>query len=427
MKKILIYLVGLVCTGILSAQQTYTLEQCKEMALKNNAKSKNSRLDIQGAEQTKKEVFTKYFPTVELSGFGFKAKDPVLSADMGEKPLELLEDGIGAAAVLTQPVFTGGKIVYGNKLAELGVEVGKLQVRLNDNDMLLSTEQLYWQLVSLYEKQKTLDALEKQLNTLLKDVQVSYDAGLITLNDVLQVRLKLNDLKSKRINLNNGINLNKMALCQKTGIDIDTYQQFEIEKPNVNEIASPADIYVNHREALLNRAENTLFDKNIQASKLQTRIKRADYLPTVAVGAAYYKQNFMYSWDGNGAVFVSVSIPLSGYWGGSHAVKRQRINEQIAYNNKADGQEQLLLQMQQVKNELDNAYKQILIARESIEQAGENLRLNNDYYKMGTVSLTDVLDAQSFLQQNRDNYVDAYSYYQQKRRMYLVVTGRYYR
>lgn len=424
MKKIYFCLVCLISTGSLSAQQSYTLEQCKEMALKNNAKSKNSRLDIQGAQQSQKEAFTKYFPTAEISALGFKAKDPVLSANMGGMPLELLEDGMAGAIVLTQPVFTGGKIVYGNKLAELGVEVSKQQLRLSDNDVLLSTEQLYWQLVSLYEKQKTLDVLEKQLNTLLRDVQVSYDAGLITLNDVLQVKLKLNDLKSKRINLDNGINLAKMSLCQKTGIDIDTYQLFEIEKPDVDDVLSPVDIYVSHREALQNRAENTLLENNIQATKLQTKIKRANHLPTVAVGATYYKQNFMDSWDGNGAVFVSVSIPLSGWWGGSHAVKRQKINEQIAYNNRIDGQEQLLLQMQQVKNELDDAYKQIQIAKESIEQARENLRLNNDYYKVGTVNLTDVLDAQSFLQQNRDNYVDAYSYYQQKRSEYLLVTGR---
>lgn len=422
--KYIIYLICFAYAGTVFAQQSYTLEQCKNMALENNVKSKNSRLNILGAEQTKKEAFTKYFPTAEISGLGFKAKDPILSANMGDIPLELLEDGMAGAVVFTQPVFTGGKIIYGNKLAKLGVEVSKQQLRLSDNDVLLSTEQLYWQLVSLYEKQQTLDILEKQLNTLLKDVQLSYDTGLITLNDVLQVKLKLNDLKSKRVNLDNGINLAKMALCQKTGIDIETYQQFEIEKPDVDEVGSPADIYVNHREALGSRAENILLEKNIRASQLQTMIKRANHLPTVAVGATYYKQNLMDSWQGNGLVFASVSIPLSGWWGGSYAVKRQKINEQIAYNNKIDGQEQLLLQMQHVKNELDDAYKQILIARESIEQASENLRLNNDYYKVGTVNLTDVLDAQSFLQQNRDNYVDAYSYYQQKRSEYIIATGR---
>lgn len=128
----------------------------------------------------------------------------------------------------------------------------------------------------------------------------------------------------------------------------------------------------------------------------------------------YYKQNFMDNWAGNGVAFVSVKIPLSGWWGGAHAVKKQKMNDQIAYNNKIEGQEQLLLQMQQVKNEMDNAYKQILIGKESIEQASENLRLNNDFYKVVTVNITDVLDAQSLLQQSRDRSVEVYTQYQEK-------------
>lgn len=153
-------------------------------------------------------------------------------------------------------------------------------------------------------------------------------------------------------------------------------------------------------------------------------MKRADYLPTVAIGATYYKENFIDDWNGNGAVFVSVSIPVSGWWGGSHAIKQQKVKEQIAYNDKLDMEEQLLLQMQKVKNELDNAYKQILLAKEAIEQSTENLRLNNDYYKVGTVTLTDVLDAQTLLQQSRDKYVETYSAYEKKRFEYIQVTGR---
>ena len=80
--------------------------------------------------------------------------------------------------------------------------------------------------------------------------------------------------------------------------------------------------------------------------------------------------------------------------------------------------------MQNVKNELDNTYKQILLAKDGVEQSTENLRLNNQYYKAGTVTLTDVLDAQTLLQQNRDKYVESYANYQKKRIEYLQVTGR---
>lgn len=408
----------------LSAQTNYSLNECKRLAIENNRTIKNSNLHIDAATEVKKEAFTNYFPSLSATGFGFKAKDPFLSLDMGGTPFGLLEDGLAGALTLTQPLFVGGKIVYGNKLSRLGVEVSEQQARLSENEVLLNVENTYWDLLGLYEKMTTLDVLDQQLTSLLKDVEISYKAGLITNNDVLQVKLKLNEVKSSRVNLENGISLCKMSLCQQLGLDINASEQFDIERPDIHNPESPAAYYVNHREALETRAENILLDKSVDAGKLQTKMKRADYLPSVAVGAAYTQHNIMNDWDGNAALFVSVSLPISGWWGGSHAVRQQRINEQIIHNNKLDGQEQLLLQMQSVKNDLDNAYKQILIAQEAIEQSEENLRLSNNYYNAGMVGLTDVFDAQTMMQQSRDKYVDAYSQYQKKRFEYLQVTGR---
>lgn len=408
----------------LSAQTKYSLNDCKQLAIENNKKIKTSRLEINAAEEAKKNAFTNYFPSVSASGFGFKAKDPLVAMDMGGTPVNFLGDGMAAAVTVSQPIFVGGKIVYGNKLAGLGVQVNQYQAQLSENDVLLNTEGLYWQLVSLEEKERTLDIIDTQLNTLLKDVELLYTAGLITNNDVLKVKLRKNEVASTRNNLDNGIKLAKMSICRQIGIELDASDTFEIIVPDIEKVESPVAYYVNHRDVLPNRVESKLLDKNVEASRLQTKMKRADYLPTVAVGATYYKENFLDDWNGNGVVFVSVSIPLSGWWGGSHAIKQQKIKEQVAYNDKLDMEEQLLLQMQKVKNELDNAYKQILLAKEAIGQSTENLRLNNDYYKAGMVTLTDVLDAQTLLQQSRDKYVETYSDYEQKRFEYLQVTGR---
>ena len=70
-------------------------------------------------------------------------------------------------------------------------------------------------------------------------------------------------------------------------------------------------------------------------------------------------------------------------------------------------------------------YKQLTIARKSIEQSEENLRLNNDYYRAGTTTMSDLLDAQSSYQQSRDKYVDAYIGYQQNLLKYRQATGQY--
>lgn len=423
-KKYLITLIFSLVTGFIFSQTKYSLEECKLLTIDNNRKIKNSQLEIDAAKEVKKDVFTNYFPSVSASGFGFKAKDPLVALNMGETPLSFLDKGMSASVTATQPIFTGGKILYSNKLADLGTQVSQYKAKLSENEMLLSTENMYWQLVSLNERVKTLDIIDKQLDTLLKDVELSYKTGLITLNDVLKVKLKKNEITSNRVHLDNSLKLVKMSLCKQMGIELASSDTFEISVPDIEEVESPMKYYIDHKTALPNRMETKLLDKNIEASKLETKIKKADYMPTVAVGATYYRDNFMDDWNNNGAVFISVNIPISGWWGGSHVIKQQKIKEQIVYNNKLDTQEQLLLQMQNVKNELDNSYKQILLAKEAIGQSTENLRLNNQYYKTGTVTLTDVLDAQTLLQQSRDKYVETYAEYKEKQSEYLQVTGR---
>lgn len=83
-----------------------------------------------------------------------------------------------------------------------------------------------------------------------------------------------------------------------------------------------------------------------------------------------------------------------------------------------------MIRMQKAWDDVTDAYKQLAIARKSIEQSEENLRLNNQYYKAGTTKMSDLLNAQTMYQQNCDKFVDAYSAYRLKIVEYLKATGR---
>ena len=129
-------------TVFISAQTKYSLENCKQLTIENNRKIKNSRLEIESSKETKKDAFTNYFPSVSASAFGFSAKDPLVTMNMGGAPIGFLKNGMSAGITATQPIFAGGKIINGNKLADLGIQVSQYQAKLSENDMLLNTENL---------------------------------------------------------------------------------------------------------------------------------------------------------------------------------------------------------------------------------------------------------------------------------------------
>lgn len=424
MKRNNIALLGLLLLSVLgvSAQELLTLEQCKQMALENNVKIKNARLEQKASKQTKMEAFTNYFPVISASGGGFDTDKGMAVLNLGVMNMTMMEDGIMGSITATQPVFGGGRIINGNKLAQLGTEVSEYQLEMTEDEVALHAEQYYWQIVSLEEKKKTINIVQELLTNLHKDVTAAYEAGISNKNDVLKVELKMNEIESNKLKLNNGINLCKMALCQYIGM---SQKEFALDTAAFKAIAPPDQYRVSHEEALPLRAEYKLLDKNVEVNKLQTNMKIGEYLPQIGVGAGYMYHDVMDKGHDFGIIYATVSVPLSSWWGGSHAIKKQKINTKIAENSKQDNSELLLIQMQQLWNELEESYKQVELACKSITSATENVRLNRDYYAAGTIALSDLLDAQTLLQQSRDQYTEACTNYLTKRTKYLQVTNRH--
>lgn len=425
-KNFIIASIACLLCGSVQAQEIYTLEKCRQMALENNAKSQNAQLSLEAAQQTKKEAFTKYFPSVSATGLGFQATDPMMSIATEQGTIGMLEKGMLGMVSATQPIFAGGQIVNGNKLAKIGVEVSELQKTMSNDEILLTVEQYFWQIVALEEKVKTVAEAEALLNRAYTDVNNAYEAGLVNKNDLLKVELKQNELESNKLKLFNGLKLAKMVLAQFIGISADG---FGIDKTVAGNEALLFNARTDHRSALLQRAEYKLLDKNIEAGKVQVRMEIGKNLPTVAVGAGWNYMNFdkgspMAMKNSLGMGFAVVSIPLSGWWGGSHAIKRQKLQVRMAENEKRNAEELLLIQMQQLWNELEEAYAQMQLAKKTIASALENVRLNEDYYKAGTGLLIDLLDAQSSLQQARDQYTETTTGYQMKLSRYKQATAQ---
>ncbi len=426
LKKIRLITLLIFASFSVYAQEIYTLEKCKELALQNNAKAQNSELSLEAAELAKKEAFTKHFPSVSAMGLGFKATDAMMSFPSEYGPIGMLEKGILGAVSASQPIYAGGQIFNGNKLAKLGIEISELQKMMSDDEVQINVEQYYWQILALEEKVKTIAEAETLLNRAHTDVKNAYEAGVVNKNDLLKVELKQNELESNKLKVANGLRLSKMVLAQFVGVPADG---FDIDKTFTGSLSTPGEIRADHQSALQQRAEYQLLDKSIEANKRQVKMKVGENLPTVAVGVGWTYMNFdkggaMAMENNFGMGFATVAVPISNWWGGSHAIKQQKLQVQIAENDKRNAEEMLLIQMQQLWNELEEAYAQMALADKGIATALENVRLNDDYYRAGTGLLTDLLDAQNALQQARDQHTEAATGYRIKLSKYKQATGQ---
>jgi len=448
MKKINFYILLIILFSVnqIFAQRVLTLEESKQLALQNNAKSKNSKLEIEASRQIKKSAFTNYFPNVSAGGFMWNAKKSLIEMGMqgGDLPvydgdpanlgsatqfayfpsstIGLLKKGTIGYINAIQPIFTGGRIIYGNKLASLGEDVSELKDKMTEDEILLKTEEQYWLIVSLEEKSRTIKKYEELLNRLLLQVEDAYKSGIVMKNDVLKVKLKLSEVLLNKSKLENGRKLAAMAFCQHIGIPYDSSLVFkdELEIPDL-----PQSYFVDKNEALKKRVEYSLLEKSVEAEELQTKIKRGEYLPQAGIGVSGMYMKFDESKERTlGMVYGTVSVPISGWWGGSHELQERSIKEEITKNNFKNNSELLLLQIEKAWQDLNDAYKQYLLSKESKVQAEENFKVNDDSYKNGLITVSDLLEAQALLQQTQDQLTEAKANYLVKVTTYLKVTGR---
>ena len=447
MKKIFAIIVCAACCDSVAAQQTYTLQQIKDSALQNNIAIRTAQHDIQAANQQRKEAFTKYFPNVSGTGLWFNANkgmaettlnlgenmSPELGAALAQSlpqealmalgnpiSISMMKNGTIGSLMAVQPVFAGGQIINGNKLAKVGEDVSHLKLQLSQNEVEKTAEQYFWQLASLQEKMKTIEAVEALLRDIYKDVDVALKAGIAMRNDLLQVQLRQNEISSQRLKLQNGLSLVRMLLSQYCGLrdtsfTIDhsplTIDHSAVETGTCLPVSFNVQCLMFNVNAL---PEYQLLQKQVEATGLQKKMAVGQNLPSVAVGAGYTYHNLLDNNHTFGMVFATVSVPITDWWSGSHAIKRKTIEHQKAQEQLSDNAELLKIRMQNARNGVEESYQQLQLAQRSIEQAEENLRLHRDYYRAGTSKMSDLLEAQMLYQQACDHHTDAFADYQNK-------------
>ncbi|MFA8343038.1 MAG: TolC family protein [Rhodothermaceae bacterium] len=411
--------------SLVFAQNKYSLNDCKKLALKNNIKLNNSTLSVNAAEEAKKNAYTKYFPNLSISGNYFKSSDKLmvnkLNLDGNVLSLPVLDEVLSGSVNLMQPLYTGGRIKTGNELAELDIDVKTLSKALIRNEVLKNTEQLFWQLIELKEKHKTIISYENLLTKLYKQVSDAKAAGLATRNDLLKVKISQSEVKINKTKLENGIELSRLALCQYIGLPMDKNSLFE---DVITTLSLPEQFFVDPVKALSKRKETRLLEKGVKAEELKTDLTRGELLPTLSVGVNGFYLDVL---DNEGEFYTSfmgnVSIPISDWWGGSHALSEREIKEQIAVNQMKDSKELMVLQIHKAWNDLVEKYKQVNLAEETVEQTTENLSLNEDSYNNGLTEISDLLQAKAKYQESLDRLIEAKASYKIQIAVYLQVTG----
>jgi len=426
--------------------QSFTLDSCKSLATQNNYQIKTATNEVQMYDQMKKSAFTNYFPKVSAGFTATRMNDYLIKAFTPEMNLPVYDGNpanllnpvqfayfpsvelkllnyfdVGYVTAM-QPVFTGGRIYYGNQLAGTGVEIADGKKKLTEQAVLIKTEELFFNLTILEKKLETLDGYLQFLDTLHHDVSAALKAGLVQRNDLLKVALKQNELQVNRLKLVNGIELSQRALCQHIGIPFNASLKFEAKESVIPE---SDDSVQDPSEAVLNRTELGILEKAVEVEELQRKMIIGENLPQIAVGAAGFYIDMMDKQNTHALALATLSIPISGWWEGSHKMKENRLKIDNARLKLNETTELLALQIVQAGNALKESRFQVEIADKTVAQAFENLKITGDNYHAGITGVAEYLEAEAaYREALNQKYERVYQYDLEKSR-YLMAINRY--
>jgi outer membrane protein TolC len=409
------------------------------LARQHNADIRNSRLAVQKAQAVKDQVYTKYFPNVSLRAIGYYAAQPMIdfgvddisSNDMRElleaiyealsdetdvsNRLNLMKKGAGGSLVLAQPIYMGGRIANGNRLADLGVEAAGLQAEMKVRDVLEQVESSYYLVVGLKEKSATVDAALELIDSLSHTVNSALVNGLATKADALQVELKRNEIKAQQQQLNSGIRLARRLLCIQIGIDYSDNLDFGDELRIGND-----ELTINSQLTMFSssRPERRLLDINLRAQELQKELTRGEALPQLAlVGVGFYGNLIRSNATANAVALLSLTVPLTDWWETSHKIREHNLRIEEARNMQEDYNKKMSLEEEKAYSDMVDAAMLIRSDSAALDLARENYRLATLNYSAGANTLNDVLQAQTLLLQAQNALTD-------RRIAYLIARRR---
>ena len=464
------------------AQTVLSLDSCRAMALRNNKQINASKLKKDVAYNLRKSARTKYLPKVDaMAGYEWFSREisllnndqkstfsnigtgigsnisgnlnslmgdlvgqGIISPEMAQKlgqqlgeklpALESKANSLGQGIVdafhtdthiiwagsimLRQPIYMGGAIIAANKMADIGEQIAANDLDMQTQGTLYSIDRAYWTVVSLKQKQKLANSYRDLVKKLDEDVHKMIKQGVATKADGLKVDVKVNEADMQITQVEDGLVLSKMLLCQLCGIPMDQEILLADEDKEMLALSEGSTDMRLQEAAVADSAKSTrpelkMLQNTVELTQQSVKLVRAAYLPHVALTGGYMISNpnvfngFQKRFTGVWNVGVMVQVPVWNWFDGTYKVRAAKAAANIAQMNLNDTQEKIHLQITQSQFKVKEAQKKLNMAQKNIKSAEENLRCANLGFKEGVMEITDVMAAQTAWQQAQSQKIDA--------------------
>lgn len=312
---------------------------------------------------------------------------------------------------VTQPIYVGGRLIQLRNMSKIAENTVSLAAEKKHDDIIVAVDEAYWRVVSVSKKHQLANQYYSLLCQLESDVKEAVDEGVATQSDLLYVTTKRGEAEVKKLQAENGLTLSNMALAQLCGLPLN--ESIELDESKLTETLLH-DTVSDFSASVNNRAEIQMLENSTKMAEANAKLISAGLQPNIMATANYVYSNVSADnglnsdWKGKGffTAGVVVNIPLV-HADDIYRLKAAKHTARAAELQVEETRELLTLQTTQANQKLTEAQQKIVLARLTLKNAEEVLRMAQESYDAGMITASDLMQAQTQWLSAATDVVDA--------------------
>jgi outer membrane protein len=399
-----------------------SLQQAATIAMEKNPLRKAALADTHAASAGIQEARSFLMPHITLSETGTRGNDPVYvfgsklrqqRFTMNDFSLNQLNTPLPFGNFSTR--FDGTWNLFDSFASWHAVSRAREmntasthQLERTDQEILFRVVQAYYSVLLARKQVEVAEQSEKTAKSIMDRSQVRFDSGLVVESDLLTAKVRLASREQELIRAKNNLELARAQLNTAMGVPVDAvYQPADPLADQSLAVPALADV---EQKAIASRPDLKRIESEQSAQQLSVAIAKSSFGPRLNAFAGWEMDNPSLLAGGGGNNWLAgIELQVDLFRGGAKkaALSREHaIAEKIAALKQA-ASDAVRLEVRQAYYDVDSNRQRVGVARSSIAQAQESLRINQDRYDGGLITITDLLGAEEVARHSQTDYWEA--------------------
>ena len=394
-----------------------SLTEAQDYAVETNRSLRNASLAVQKAYAQRWQTIASMLPSADLS-WGYQSmmgyememrsgKNPITGEDIVTK-IPMPDNG---TLGITASVGINGQAIVGALLNNIAIDMQKLNLQISEDNLRASVKSSYASVLVLEDVVKLLDSSLKNIENLAAMTQRSVEVGAAEQTTADQILVRVNTLK-------NNINANKRSTqlainALKVLLNVPVETELTLTTQLNDLLSAEAIVALLGKDFVLeNNLSYQTLAKNVELAKTNVHMAGWAYGPTIGVGYQYSQKDYFggkagFNMTPPNALSVQVSMPLWSSGKRAAGVVEKKIALEEARNTFEETTDNLGIQNEQLRYNLQNAYETYTNEQENISVTQRVFDNTSLKFQQGVASNLDLVNASNDLITAQSSYVQA--------------------